>query len=251
MDGSVYVVSYPCFNCGSDIPKAQVDLHKCADSPLHLLLAIPQRLWWTWVNVQTPQSICCSLFPKGSGGPVQMCSLPRAFAARYSPKAQVDLCKCAVSPEHFLLAIPQRLRWICANVQTPQSICCSLFPKGSGGPGQMGRLPRAFAARYSPKAQVDLCKCAVSPEHLLLAILQRLRWTCGNVQTPQSICCSLFSRGSGGPVEMCRLPRAFAARYSPEAQVDLWKCTDSPEHLLLALGGPVQMCRLPREFAAC
>ena len=172
-----------------------------------------------------------------------------AFAARYSTKAQLDLGKCADSLEHFLLAIPQRLRWTMANVQTLHSICCSLFPKDSGGPGQMCRLPiafaaryspmaqeyvgkcgdsRAFAARYSPKAQVDLGKCADSPKHLLLANPQRLRWTMTNVQTPHSICCSLFPKGSGGPGQMCRLPIAFAPRYSPMAQVYLGKCTDSP-----------------------
>ena len=140
-----------------------MDLCKCADSPEHLLLAIPQRLRWSCANVQTPQSICFSLFPKDSGGAVQMCRLPRVSASHYSPKTQVELCKCADSPEYLLLIIPQRLRWSCANVQTPQSICCSLFPKDPGGAVQMCRLPRAFAARYSPKAEVDLCKCADSP----------------------------------------------------------------------------------------
>ena len=228
--------------------------------PRALAARYSQRLRWTWANVQTPQIIFCSLFPKGSGGPGQMCRLPRAFAARYSPKAQVDLDKCADTPEHLLLAIPKRLRSTWANVQTPQGICCSLFHKGSGGPWQMCRLPRAFAARYSPKAKLDLGKCADSPEHLLLAfpqkaqvdhgkcadslkhfllaIPQRLRCTWANVQTlhsiccslfpkgsgglwqictPHSICCSLFHKGSVGPGKLCRLPRAFSARYSPKA----------------------------------
>ena len=149
--------------------------------PIAFAAGYSLRLMWTCTNVQAPDSICCSLYPRGSGGPVQICRLPIAFAAHYSPMALVNLCRL------------------------PRAFSACYSPKAQVDHGKYA-LPIAFAARYSPKAQLDLGKCADSPEHLLLAIPERLRWSWANVQTPQKIRCSLFPKGSGGPGQMCRLP---------------------------------------------
>ena len=166
-----------------------MDLCKCADSPEHLLLAIPQRLRWSCANLHTPQSICCSLFPKDSGGAVEMCRLPKVSAAHYSQKTQVDLGKCADSPEHLLLAIPQKLSRTCGNVQT----IAFAFPKGSGGPVQIYRLHSICCSLFHNGSGVGA------------RYYPRLRWTCANMQIPQSICCSLFPRAFATPIHKVRI----------------------------------------------